>query len=236
VLVVVHEPHAGLGRLGDLGGLRLDERRPDLGQELPDELTGYHGLIVLGGSMAAWDDEAVPWLPHTRRLLAEAVERSLPTLAICLGAQLLALATGGEVRRGAAGPEIGVVEIELTDQVDDDALLGPVARLGRRPAVAHWHQDAVTRLPGGAVQLATGIRYPHQAFRLGRAAWGLQYHPEVSREDWADWMRNHHGAAHPEGLDRDALAAAMTDHEPQLAALATAHAAAFGDVVAGVVL
>jgi GMP synthase-like glutamine amidotransferase len=174
-----------------------------------------------------------PWLPHTRRLLAEAVERSLPTLAICLGAQLLALATGGEVERGPAGLEVGLVEIELTEHAADDVLLGPVAaRVGRRPAVAHWHQDAITRLPGGAVLVATGSRYPNQAFRVGRAAWGLQYHPEVSVEDWADWMANFHGALHPGGLDRDAIDAAMAGHEVQLAALARAHADAFADAVA----
>jgi GMP synthase (glutamine-hydrolysing) len=107
IAVVVHEDHAGLGRLSDFG-CRLDVRRPDRGDPLPADLTGHDGLVVLGGSMAAWEDDVAPWLPATRRLLAEGVERGLPTLGVCLGAQLLALATGGRVERGGAGLEVGL--------------------------------------------------------------------------------------------------------------------------------
>jgi len=228
VLVVVHEPHAGLGRLGALGSAGIDERRPDLGAELPADLSGHDALVVLGGSMGAWEDEVAPWLPHTRRLLADAVERSLPTLAVCLGAQLLALATGGQVERGARGLEVGLVPIELTAVAAADPLLGPVQeQLGATFPVPHWHQDVITRLPAGAVQLASGARYPHQAFRLGERAWGLQYHPEVSVEDWAEWMTDYHGALHPEGLHRDEVDAEMTAAEPHLVALARMHAEAF---------
>jgi GMP synthase-like glutamine amidotransferase len=178
--------------------------------------------------MAAWEDEAAPWLVTTRRLLAEAVERAVPTLGICLGAQLLALATGGAVERGTRGLEVGLVPITLTPDAATDPLLGPVAKeLGEGFAVAHWHQDAITRLPPGAVLLATGERYPHQAFRLGERAWGLQYHPEVSAEDWAQWMADFHGALHPEGLHRDEVDAALDAAQGDLARLAALHAEAF---------
>ncbi|MBK6872335.1 MAG: type 1 glutamine amidotransferase [Kineosporiaceae bacterium] len=181
--------------------------------------------------MAAWEDDVAPWLPHTRRLLAEAVERGVPTLGICLGAQLLALATGGEVDRGGNGLEVGRVEIRALDAAADDALLGPVVRrFGETFAVAHWHQDAVLRLPAGAVPLAVGERYPHQAFRLGSAAWGLQYHPEVSVEDWADWMVDFHGALHPEGLHPEEVQREMSAAEDHFVTLAEVHAAAFVSV------
>jgi GMP synthase-like glutamine amidotransferase len=233
LLVVVHESHAGLGRLGEVGGARIDERRPDLGHTLPADLSGHDGLIVLGGSMAAWEDDVAPWLSQTRRLLAAAVERSVPTLAICLGAQLLALATGGTVERGAAGLEVGLVDIALTGAAAEDALMAPVsARFGDRFAVPHWHQDAITRLPAGAVLLATGGRYPNQAYRIGEAAWGLQYHPEVSAVDWRDWMEDGHGAVRTEGLHPEEVTAAMTGAEAHLVALAEAHAAAFAQVLA----
>ncbi len=233
LLVVVHESYAGLGRLGDLGGSRLDERRPDQGQDLPHDLSGYDGLVVLGGSMAAWEDDVAPWLPATRRLMAHAVERSLPTLGICLGAQLLAMATGGEVGRGEAGLEVGLVEVTATAAAPADPLLGPVtARLGDRFAVPHWHQDAITRLPAGATLLVTAPRYPHQAFRIGEAAWGLQYHPEVTAVDWRDWMDDGHGAIRTEGLHPHELSAEMAGAEPHLVALAEVHAAAFAQVLA----
>lgn len=236
LLVVVHEDHAGLGRLAETlaGVAELDERRPDHGDTLPDTLDGFDGLVVLGGSMACWEDEAASWLPHTRRLLAEGVEDAVPTLGICLGAQLLALATGGQVGRGAKGLEVGLVEVTLTDAAGTDPLLAPVAeRFGASLAVPQWHQDAIAELPPGAVRLAGGSRYPNQAFRLGERAWGLQYHPEVTVEDWQDWMDGGHGAVRTEGLQPDDVNAAMTAAEPHLADLAVVHARAFGALLVG---
>ena len=232
VLVVVHEDHAGLGRLGDLVGCRIDERRPDRGDGLPTDARGHDGLVVLGGSMAAWDDEVAPWLPATRRLMAAAVEDGVPTLGICLGAQLLALATGGRVERGDAGLEVGLVPLELTAEAAADELMGAVRqRLGGRMSVPEWHQDAITELPPGAVVLVTGARYPHQGFRLGERAWGVQYHPEVTVEDWQDWMDGGHGAVRTEGLHPHEVAAVMHDAEAALVTVAEAHAEAFAAVV-----
>ena len=232
VLVVVHEEHAGLGRLGDLVGCRLDERRPDRGDEVPVDASGHDALVVLGGSMAAWDDDVAPWLPATRRLMAAAVEDGVPTLGICLGAQLLALATGGRVERGGVGLEVGLVPLELTAEAAADELMAAVRqRLGERLSVAEWHQDAITELPPGAVPLVVGERYPHQAFRLGERAWGVQYHPEVTVEDWQDWMDGGHGAVRTEGLHPHEVTAAMHEAEASLVAVAQAHAEAFAAVV-----
>jgi GMP synthase-like glutamine amidotransferase len=232
LLVVVHEDHAGLGRLGSLGA-EIDERRPDRGDPLPPDLAGHVGLVVLGGSMACWEDEGAPWLPATRRLLASGVEAAVPTLGICLGAQLLALATGGRVERGARGLEVGLVDVDLLHAAESDALLAPVlSAFGRRVSVPQWHQDAITELPGGAIRLAGGDRYPYQAFRLGERAWGLQYHPEVSVGDWQDWMEDGHGAVRTEGLHPDDVTAQMVSAELHLAALAAVHASAFSSIVA----
>jgi GMP synthase-like glutamine amidotransferase len=237
LLVVVHEDHAGLGLLepglrGRLGD-DIDERHPDRGDPLPHDLAGFDGLVVLGGSMAAWDDEVASWLPLTRRLLAEGVERRLPTLGICLGAQLLAAATGGRVERGDAGLEVGLVDVELLAAAADDVLLGPVAAVaGQRFGAPQWHQDAVTELPPGAVLLAAGQRYRHQAFRLGDHAWGLQYHPEVTAEDFDDWLAGGHGALRTAGLEPDEVRSALAAARSSQQRVARAHADAFAGLVA----
>jgi GMP synthase-like glutamine amidotransferase len=236
LLVVHHEDDAGLGRLRPVlaAAVELDEVHPWRGDALPALLDGYAGLVVLGGAMGAMDDDVAPWLPATRRLMAAGVEHDLPTLGICLGAQLLAAATGGRVARGAAGLEVGVVPVTLAAAATDDVLLGPVVRrLGATLEVPQFHQDAVTELPPGAVLLASGERYPHQAFRLGGRAWGLQYHPEVTGEDWAAWLRDGHGSVQAAGMDSSDLATGYAAVEPALVELADAHADAFAGILAG---
>ena len=238
-LVVIHEDDAGLGRLAPyLPGSHLC--RPYRGDRLPTDIDGYAGLLVLGGSMGAWDDEVAPWLPATRRLLAEGVRRELPTLGICLGAQLLAAATGGRVDRDEAGLEVGLVPVELLPAAAADTLFGALVEPGawtarsRTPRidVAQWHQDAVVDLPPDAVLLARGNRYPHQAFRLGPRAWGLQYHPEVTLADFSAWMQGGHGAVRDLGLDPDVLLAGFDAADTELDDIAERHACAFAGLLA----
>lgn len=228
VLVVQHEDRVPLGRL-DLHGVDVDVVRPDRGDPLPHRLTDHDGLVVLGGRVAAWEDDVAPWLPATRDLLARAVADDVPVLGVCLGAQLLALATGGSVRRGAAGPETGVVEVTATPDAADDALVGG---LGPSWLAAQSHRDAVTALPGGAVLLAGSAAYPHQAFRLGRAAWGVQYHPEVTLEVLADWLRDHQDVLALRGRTVHEVLAEAEAADERLATLAAAHGQAFARVVA----
>src|SRR4051812_44668167 len=168
-LVVQHTAQEGLGNLLQwlpAAGLDVHPIHPYLGHRVPPSVEG-DALIVLGGPMGASDDEAAPWLPATRALLATAIDDGVPTLGICLGAQLLAVAAGGEVLRGAAGPELGFGEVSVP--VGDELLAA-----GAMPVV-QWHYDAVTRLPDGAALLASSELYEVQAFRIGEVAWGLQF-------------------------------------------------------------
>lgn len=159
------------------------------------------GLIVLGGQGNAYDDAGSPWLPATRDLLADAARTGLPTLALCLGAQLLAVATGGRVQVDAPpGREAGIIDVHPRPDAAHDPLLGRLAADvpadhplagGVLLAMPSMHADAVVDLPRGAVWLASSRLYPYQAFRVGEAAWGLQFHPEVSSETFAQWADLH---------------------------------------------
>jgi GMP synthase-like glutamine amidotransferase len=184
VLVVVNDDSDPVARLGTWlaeAGLELVEAA---GPDLPATLDGYAGLVILGGPMGAMDDAIAPWLPHERQLLRDAVAAELPTLAVCLGAQLLAAANGGRVEPNPEGPEIGAQLIAKRTAAATDPLF---AALPITPDVLQWHFDAVTVLPPGAVNLASSPLCEHQAFRLGRLAWGVQFHIETTPEIVAAW-------------------------------------------------
>ncbi|MER5324348.1 type 1 glutamine amidotransferase [Streptosporangium roseum] len=184
ITVVEHGADAGLGFFAEwlaAAGVGCDVVRPYLGEPVPERADD--GLIVLGGEAAAWEDERYPWLPATRDLIRTSVEGGVPTLGICLGAQLMTLACGGSVERGEHGLEVGAREIVPLPEAGADPLF---AGLGPAPAV-QYHGDAMTRLPEGAVRLATGDPYPNQAYRLGDKAWAVQFHPEAGAEIFAGW-------------------------------------------------
>lgn len=214
-LVVEHTATAGAGWLGDwlpAAGLALDLVRPYAGERLPS-LLDSQALVVLGGPMGANDDQAVPWLPGTRALLQRAVERSVPVLGVCLGGQLLAVACGGRVERGSSGPELGVETVRLLPAAAQDPLL---LDLPPRAAAVQWHYDAVTELPAGATSLADSVAYPHQAFRVGDRAWGLQFHLEATPETVAGWARSDAAAVRAAGLHPDQVVRDITAAEPAL--------------------
>jgi GMP synthase (glutamine-hydrolysing) len=181
VHVVQHTVGEGLGRLADwlpAAGVDVHPTHPYLGNRVPPSVEG-DALIVLGGPMNANDDEGYPWLPSVRTLMRSAVEDGVPTLGICLGAQLLAVAMGGEVQRGEAGPEIGLGEVTV-DVGDELLTAGPMP-------VIQWHYDTVTRLPHDATLLASSPAYRVQAFRVGELAWGMQFHLEATADIVRQW-------------------------------------------------
>ena len=117
-------------------------------------------------------------------LLHAVVERELPILGVCLGAQLLAVALGARVEKGSR-PEVGVGEVRLTRDGRGDPVLAPA---GPTVPVVHWHEDTF-EIPKSAVRLADSALYPNQAFRVGRSGYGFQFHVEVDRalaDAWAE--------------------------------------------------
>ncbi|MTD59430.1 type 1 glutamine amidotransferase [Amycolatopsis pithecellobii] len=189
LLVLQPDATGPIGPLGDwltAAGAELDIRQPPA-DELPARLDGYQGLICLGGGMNAEDDAAHPWLKRVRDLLATGARTALPTLGICLGSQLLAVATGGQVSKGANGPEVGAHLIAKKDAAWTDPLF---AELPLMPDVMHFHAGEISRLPASAVLLASSPKYPHQAFRLGQCAYGVQFHIETTVEVVQSWARH----------------------------------------------
>jgi GMP synthase-like glutamine amidotransferase len=199
-LVVENDLIEDVRRLGDWlteAGLALQVCRPYAGDPLPADLDGYAALVVLGGGQDAGGapdgSPGAPWFPELEGLLRKAVRSGVATLAVCLGAQLLAQAHGGLVERSAAGPEVGPALVAKRDLAERDPLWLDVPLL---PDVLQWHRDEITELPVGAVLLAASTRYRHQAFRLGPRAWGVQFHVECDTPMIADWV-----AASPQLLD-----------------------------------
>ncbi len=174
------------------------------GEAVPTNVPeGIDALMPMGGHMGALDDHIAAWLPNERAMLADAAARDIPIFAICLGAQLVAAALGGEVSR-AQTPEIGVYEITSTGITD------PVFELTGADPVTQWHEDMVTRLPDGAVTLASSPLCANQIYRFGSKSYAVQFHPEVDAamvRSWEDHADNAFQTSGKSGIESEFLAA-----------------------------
>jgi GMP synthase (glutamine-hydrolysing) len=215
VLVVQHQddcPPAWIGAWLTEAGCLLDVRRPYRGEALPSDLADHGGLLVLGGSMGAHDDDAHPWLVPTKSLVRDAVARSTPTLGICLGHQVVAAALGGESRPNPLGQQLGLLGLGWTDAAGQDELFGGVAgEYG-----VFWNDDVVVSAPESTVVLARTPAGELQVARFAPTVWGVQLHPEVDEQilqAWADEDRDRH----EEGVV-DAVLARVAEHRADLVA------------------
>ena len=206
VLAIVHQTEAGPGVFAEAiraGGHQLDEWLLPEVAEPPADPCGYDAVLTLGGAMHADQHERHAWLAEEDRLLAELIERGKPLLGLCLGAQLVAGAAGATVRP-APRPEIGWYPVVVTEEGRRDPLLAPLAP---RFEAFQWHSYEFP-LPAGAVPLASSD-VCLQAARVGERAWAMQFHPEVSAADAADWIADYSSdeEAVRIGLDPAALGA-----------------------------
>jgi GMP synthase (glutamine-hydrolysing) len=144
----------------------------------------FDAIVAMGGPMSANDEHALPWLAAEKRLIGDAVSSGVPYFGTCLGVQLLAASLGAQVYAGAS-PEVGILPVELTDDGRVDPVLGS---LDGQILTLQWHGDTFD-LPVDAVLLAGSDAYPHQAFRFGPVAYGIQFHIEVSAEMAEEWAR-----------------------------------------------
>jgi GMP synthase (glutamine-hydrolysing) len=185
----------------------LDEYRqqltvvdPPSGDRLPHPeeiagviMTGSHAMVT---DRRDWSEKVARWLPGV-------VSQGVPVLGICYGHQLLAHALGGVVANNPRGREFGSHRINLLPSAAADPLLGVFT-----PALGAnlCHTQSVISLPSGAVRLAWSEQDPHQAFRVGPCAWGVQFHPEFGREAMQAYINECAGILAAEGQDPDDLA------------------------------
>ncbi|WP_420390817.1 glutamine amidotransferase [Marinobacter sp.] len=168
--------------------------------DLPGKPGDWDGVVVTG-SPAMVSDRA-PWSENTGAWLAEAVTEEVPVLGVCYGHQLLAHALGGEAGYHPRGRETGTHRVELLDAAMDDPLFKGLPQTF--PAQL-THRQSVLRLPENAVLLGRNDFEPHQAFRVGRCAWGIQFHPEFSAEVMRAYLKVQAPDLEKEGLDAKAL-------------------------------
>ncbi len=212
VLVVQNYDDTGPGQVGDAlaaAGAELDIVTAQRGTDLPDGAAHHDALLVLGGAQNALDDGHSPYFPALLSLIRAFAQADRSVLGICLGSQLIARAFGAENRLGAA-EEFGWQPVRLTPGAAGDALFAGLP--GEFP-IFQWHDDTFG-LPPGAVRLATSAAAENQAFRIGRAVYGIQFHFEADRPLVRAWS--------------EAFAAAIAERHPDWAARHDAEAARFG--------
>lgn len=186
ILIILHQEHSTPGRVGQAlkdRGFPLDIRRPRFGDALPPTMAGHAGAMVFGGPMSANDPDdfvrtEIDWI-------GVPLKEQKPFLGICLGAQMLVRQLGGRVDHHADGQvEIGYYPIRPTDTGRSMCDHWP-------GHVYQWHREGFGPPPGSEV-LAEGDTFPVQAFRTGPAAFGIQFHPEVTHAMMCRWTTRGH--------------------------------------------
>jgi GMP synthase (glutamine-hydrolysing) len=185
-LAIRHAEHEHLGTLAtafEHAGQEFHYLNVYRGDAVPADLTGWGGLVVMGGAMGVYEADQFPFLAEEMKLIRKAAETSFPVLGICLGSQLIAGALGARVYPGPE-KEIGWYSVEVAAPGEDLARDLAPSFMG-----FHWHGDTF-ELPSGAVHLFRSRRYENQGFRWGEKVFGLQFHLEVSAPMVDEWLQD----------------------------------------------
>jgi len=188
VLIIKHVEMEGPGLIEDcLKEERISYQILNLesGLHLP-KLDDFSAIVILGGPMNVYEEDCYPFLREEDLFIKEVIQRGKATLGICLGAQLIAKALGAKVTK-APEKEIGWFDVSLTDAGSHDPLF---SKLPKTFPVFQWHEDTFD-LPSAGKLIATSNPIPHQAFRYGENAYGLQFHLEVTEEMIREWMKTY---------------------------------------------
>lgn len=184
-LIIQNDPHCPPGSLAGLLSAAGHHFRTVAAYSTAElsAPSGVTGIIVLGGEMGVHDSAQFPHLVRVGALMAEALQTGTPLLGICLGGQLLAQVAGGRVSSPSPCGEKGISRVQLNEEGSRDPFFAGVQQSF---VTFQLHQDSFS-VPPGALLLAGSPVCPAQAFRLGRAAYGLQFHPEVDRAIVSCW-------------------------------------------------
>jgi GMP synthase-like glutamine amidotransferase len=185
ILAIVHEPPPCSGVFADPARERgdvVEEWSLAWGTPPARPLDEYGAVMIFGGLMDTHEEDDHPWLVDEDELIRTFLARGTPTIGVCLGGQLIAKATGTRVSRIEI-PEIGFADVDLLPDAREDPLFHG---LDDTLKALEWHHYCFD-LPAGAVPLARNAACL-QAYRVGEAAWGLQFHAETTYADWIRWV------------------------------------------------
>ncbi len=215
VLALRHVPFEDLGAWGPALAQRgFDIAYAEAGVTALVDPIAPDLLVVGGGPIGVYDADAYPFLTDEIAFIRARIERNLPTIGLCLGAQLLAAAAGARVYP-AGFAEIGILPITLSEPGRASCL----APFEDEPLTLHWHGDTFD-LPDGAVVLASSTLTKHQAFALGPKIIGFQFHPEWGADPLESWLIGHSGNLRRNKIDVPAFRQTAERERPRLAAKA----------------
>ncbi|TXL72723.1 hypothetical protein FHP25_24555 [Vineibacter terrae] len=213
IAIIVHQEHSRPGRVGALleaKGYTLQRLCPNLGCQLPEDVSDFAGVVIFGGPMSANDCGTLAGIRCELAWIPKVVEAGVPFLGICLGGQLLTRTLGGSVGPHPEGLiEAGYYGIAPTA---DGAAWFPDGPM----TVYQFHREGM-RVPDCCQVLATGEQYPVQAFRYGSNAFGIQFHPEVTLEMKDTWTaKAAERLASPGAQPREVHLGGHDQHDPPL--------------------
>ena len=202
ILVIQHNLDGSLNELAAPlieAGLQIDTWDVEHAPAPTADISGYDGIISLGALAGVLEESKHAWMPVERKMFEQALELDIPLLGICFGSQLLASAGGAEVYK-VATPEIGWTKVDMVPPAGAaSGAADPImAALGETPDVFHFHYDSFT-IPENFELFGVTGDIP-QAFKVGKRAWGMQFHIEVGLAAMHSWFATYARAFEKEGV------------------------------------
>jgi GMP synthase (glutamine-hydrolysing) len=198
ILVIQHNDDDNLNDLAAPfleAGLEIVQWHAEKTAPPVESLDGFSGLVSLGAFAGVEDEAETAWMPFERKLIESALAIEMPVLGLCFGSQLLASVAGAEVGKSGK-PEVGWYEVEMAEEAAEDPLMSV---LGPQPEVIQYHYDTFNwPVSGGGTEsnphevtilgTANGM---NQAFRVGKNAWGTQFHIEMNLPTMLGWIASY---------------------------------------------